>query len=65
MNIKGSMIDVYSTSVLESTLDEAPQAYNSINTIIDNIRDAVEVVGEMFRKDEFSVMYIKHNRSSI
>lgn len=38
-----SMIDVYTTSVSESTLDEAPQAYKPMDEIIDAIKDTVEI----------------------
>ena len=41
---KDSMKDVYSTSVKESTLDEAPNAYKPINEIVDNIADTVDIV---------------------
>lgn len=39
-----SMSEVYSTSVCESTLDEAPQAYKPMQSIIDAIHDTVDVV---------------------
>lgn len=39
-----SMSDVYSTSVCESTLDEAPQAYKPMQAIIDAIHDTVDIV---------------------
>lgn len=39
-----SMNDVYSTSVCESTLDEAPQAYKPMQSIIDAIHDTVDVM---------------------
>lgn len=38
-----SMSEVYSTSVCESTIDEAPQAYKPMQSIIDAIGDTVEV----------------------
>lgn len=41
---KDSMVDVFSTSVGKSTLDEAPQAYKSIDEIINAIGDTVDVV---------------------
>ena len=41
---KSSMKDIYSTSVCNSTLDEAPQAYKPIEEIIDNIGDSVEIL---------------------
>ena len=39
-----SMSEVYTTSVCESTLDEAPQAYKDMNEIISLIGDTVEIV---------------------
>ena len=39
-----TMKDVYTTSVNENTLDEAPMAYKSLADIIDVIRDSVDVV---------------------
>lgn len=39
-----SMSEVYSTSVCESTLDEAPQAYKPMQAIIDAIHDTVDIV---------------------
>ena len=41
---KETMKDVNSFSVLQSTLDEAPQAYKNINEIKDNIQDTVEII---------------------
>lgn len=41
---KSSMTDVYSTSVGFATIDEAPQAYKSIDEIRNAITDTVEVV---------------------
>lgn len=38
------MEGVYTTSVNESTLDEAPMAYKSLDDIIDVIRDSVDVI---------------------
>jgi len=38
------MSGVYTTSVNEATLDEAPMAYKSLEDIIDVIRDAVDVI---------------------
>lgn len=40
---KGSMRDVYSSSVGISTLDEAPVVYKPIESIINNIKDTVEI----------------------
>jgi RNA-splicing ligase RtcB len=39
-----SMINVYTTSVGTSTLDEAPQAYKSIAEIMLAITDTVEII---------------------
>lgn len=41
---KKSMDGIYSTSVMESTLDEAPMVYKPIDEIIANIKDTVEIV---------------------
>ena len=40
---KESMKDVYSSSVVEETIDEAPFVYKPIQEIIDNIQDTVEI----------------------
>ena len=40
---KKSMADIYSTSVLEETIDEAPFAYKPMQEIIDNIKDTAEI----------------------
>ena len=42
-----AMAHVYSTSVNEHTLDEAPMAYKSLADIIDVIRDTVEIMDVM------------------
>lgn len=42
-----SMKDVYSTSVNESTIDEAPMAYKPMQSIIDAIGDTVEIVQQI------------------
>lgn len=39
-----AMSGIYTTSVCEDTLDEAPMAYKPIDEIIDNIKDTVEIV---------------------
>lgn len=39
-----SMKGIYSTSVMESTIDESPMAYKPIEEIIENIQDTVKVV---------------------
>ena len=41
---KNSMAGIYTTSVNEFTLDEAPQAYKSLEDIIDVIKDSVDVL---------------------
>jgi RNA-splicing ligase RtcB len=41
---KEQMKDIYSTSVLSETLDEAPNAYKPMNEILEAIGEAVEVV---------------------
>lgn len=38
------MEGIYTTSVNESTLDEAPMAYKSLDDILDVIRDSVDVI---------------------
>ena len=38
------MKGIYTTSVSEETLDEAPMAYKSLEDIIDVIRESVEVI---------------------
>ena len=41
---KYHMKGIYSTSVMEETLDEAPSAYKSINEIIETISETVEII---------------------
>ena len=41
---KEEMAGVYTTSVNENTLDEAPMAYKSLEDIIDVISEAVDVI---------------------
>ena len=41
---KEAMKDVFTTSVNESTLDEAPMAYKSLEDIIDVITESVDVI---------------------
>jgi tRNA-splicing ligase RtcB len=43
-DFKNSMTDIYSSSVGQSTLDEAPQAYKSIDEIKSAITDTVEII---------------------
>lgn len=44
---KDAMKGIYTTSVNESTLDEAPMAYKSLENIVDVIRDSVEIIDIM------------------
>lgn len=44
---KAAMEGIYTTSVNESTIDEAPMAYKSLEDIIDVIADSVDVVDIM------------------
>lgn len=39
-----TMKDVYSTSVMESTLDEAPMVYKPMQEIMDNIGETVDII---------------------
>lgn len=41
---KKTMEGIYTTSVNEATIDEAPMAYKSLEDIVDVIRDAVDVI---------------------
>ena len=42
-DFKESMKNVYSTSVVEGTIDEAPQVYKPMQEIINNIKDTVDI----------------------
>ncbi len=44
---RAAMSGIYSTSVNESTLDEAPMAYKSLEDIVDVIRDTVDIIDIM------------------
>ena len=44
---KSSMQGIYTTSVNEKTIDEAPMAYKSINDMIDVISDCVDIMDIM------------------
>ena len=44
---KETMAGVYTTSVSEATLDEAPMAYKRLEDIIDVIQESVEVIDVM------------------
>ena len=41
------MKGIYTTSINENTLDEAPMAYKSLEDIIDVIRETVDVIDVM------------------
>lgn len=41
---KNSMTNVWTTSVRESTLDEAPMAYKPIEEIIENTKDTIDII---------------------
>ena len=38
------MAGIYTTSVNEKTIDEAPMTYKSLDDIIDVIRDSVDII---------------------
>ena len=44
---RSTMAGVYTTSINENTLDEAPMAYKSLDDIIDVIRETVDVIDIM------------------
>lgn len=44
---KETMKGIYTTSVNENTLDEAPMAYKRVEDIIDVIRESVDVIDMM------------------
>ena len=43
-DFKESMQGIYSTSVVESTIDEAPAVYKPMDEIVKNIQDTVDIV---------------------
>lgn len=45
---QNEMKDIYSTTVVLNTLDEAPMAYKFVDEIIDNIKDTVEIEKRIF-----------------
>ena len=54
---RDAMAGIYTTSINERTLDEAPMAYKSLDDIIDIVEDAVKVIEIMkpiynFKSDE-------------
>nr|MCR5722179.1 RtcB family protein [Lachnospiraceae bacterium] len=44
---RAAMEGIYTTSVNEKTLDEAPMAYKSLEDIIDVIKDSVDIIDIM------------------
>ncbi len=44
---KETMKGIYTTSINENTLDEAPMAYKSLEDILDVIRESVEIIDVM------------------
>lgn len=44
---RDTMKGIYTTSINENTLDEAPMAYKSLEDIIDVIRESVDVIDVM------------------
>lgn len=44
---QSSMTGIYSTTINQSTLDEAPMAYKPIDEILENIKDTVDVVKQV------------------
>ena len=47
------MKDIYSTSVCENTLDEAPDAYKPTDEIIENIKDTCNIL--FFMKPKINI----------
>ena len=43
-SFRESMTGIYTTSVCESTIDESPMVYKSMNEIINNIKDTVDIL---------------------
>lgn len=41
---KKTMEGIYSTSICQSTLDEAPMAYKSIDNILDTVKETVDII---------------------
>lgn len=41
---KETMKDIFTTSVNQSTIDESPMAYKSMDEIVNNIKDTVDIV---------------------
>lgn len=65
---KESMKGIYTTSVSENTLDEAPMAYKSLDDIIDVIHDSVDIIEVMkpvynFKASEDDVPWKKNSKN--
>lgn len=65
---KESMKGIYTTSVSESTLDEAPMAYKSLDDIIDVINESVDIIEVMrpvynFKASEDDVPWKKNSKN--
>lgn len=60
-----TMEGVYTTSVNEGTLDEAPMAYKSLDDIIDVISETVDVIDVMKPIYNFKASYDKQNTPCI
>lgn len=41
---RASMKDIWSTSVCEATIDESPMAYKPMESIIENVKDTVDIL---------------------
>lgn len=42
-DFQNTMTDVWTTSVAESTLDEAPMVYKSMDEIVENTKDTIDI----------------------
>ena len=47
LEYRETMKGIYTTSINENTLDEAPMAYKSLEDIIDVIRESIDVIDVM------------------
>ena len=61
---KEAMAGIYTTSVNEKTIDEAPMAYKSLDDIIDVIRDSVDIIDIMkpvynFKASDDDLLWMK------
>ena len=54
---KESMKGIYTSSVSEATIDEAPMAYKSLEDIIDVIKESVEIIDVMKPIYNFKASY--------